>query len=104
MDADISHTLHRQHDQPTSIAAAQAIAPKLTELQEHVLAYAHTRPDGFTDHDLARDLGDATSTLRTRRAEMTRAGKIVDSGKRVRVPGRKREFILWRHAKFGGAS
>lgn len=98
---DVSHTLHRSWDQPTSIAAAQAIVDRVSELQIEVLAYALKRgAAGFTDHQMQIDLGDYTSTLRTRRSELARMGKIVDSGRRMRPSGKRREFIVWIHKDF----
>ena len=93
--------LHRKNDPETSREAAQAVAKKLTQIQEEVLAYALKRADlGFTDEQLTRDFyAQGRSTYRTRRAELTAKGLIVDSGKR-REHGPGRRHTVWIHAKF----
>jgi len=90
---ETSMKLHRRQDQPTSIEAAQAIAPKLNEIQQQVLIFAASKLKGFTDVDLNEYFKSTASTYRTRRAELVAKGFIVDSWQRVKVNGRK--HIVW---------
>jgi len=85
--------LHRRHDHDTSIEAAIAIAPKLNEIQQQVLAFARNQPDGFTDVDLNKFFNCTGSTFRTRRAELVAKGLIINSWKRERIHGRS--HIVW---------
>ena len=94
-----AYTLHRRHDPDTSREAAQAIVDKITVLQWQILAYAHSRPLGFTDLDMQDHFADHSSTLRTRRAELTAQGLIVDSGRRVTLKTRRRA-IVWIYKDF----
>ena len=74
-----AHTMHRKIDQPTSIAAAKSILPRLSHLQRAVLNvlrrhHAETG-DGLTDlqleqHELFE--GRRPSTIRKRRLELHR--------------------------------
>jgi len=90
---ETSMKLHRRQDQPTSIEAAQAIAPKLNEIQQQVLTYAKVMNDGFTDVDLNKYFNSTASTYRTRRAELVAKGLIVDSWQREKINGRN--HIVW---------
>lgn len=90
----------RSTDPCTSHEAARAIEPHLTEIQARVLEFAHNRRHyGFTDVELSTTLGDKTSTLRTRRAELVASNLIVDSGRR-RTFDSPRKRIVWVHREF----
>ena len=89
----LSIRLHRNQDHDTSIAAAEAIAPKINEIQSQVLAFANNQPDGFTDVDLNKFFNSTGSTFRTRRKELVEKGLIVNSWKRERINGRM--HIVW---------
>jgi hypothetical protein len=95
-----AYKLHRKDDPETSRDAAAAVAKKLTQIQEEVLAYALKRADlGFTDEQLTQAFyAQGRSTYRTRRAELTARGLIVDSGRR-RVNGPGRRHTVWIHAQ-----
>jgi hypothetical protein len=97
-----AHHLHRAWDQPTSVQAADAIEPSISEIQELVEEYAYTcGVEGFTDVMLNRWFNSYASTYRSRRAELVRLGRIRDSGRRDRLPtGRK--AIVWVHVKQEG--
>lgn len=98
-----SRTLHRNWDRDTSIHAAEQIAPSVSELQAEVLAYAFKQgKQGFTDDELNLSMMSISSTYRSRRAELTRMGKIADSGKRIEIEGQriKRKAIVWIHSDF----
>lgn len=86
----------RANDPATSHAAAAAISPGLTDIQAQVAAYAKRRGEaGFTDAEMADDFGDQSSTLRTRRSELTDQGLIVDTGQ-TRTHGESdRRRIVW---------
>jgi len=89
------YTLYRKGDPLTSRAAAQAILALLPTLQQAVYAYAYgCGPDGFTDIDLAIHFRSYSSTYRTRRSELTRAGLIMDTG-RTRILHTGRSAIIW---------
>jgi hypothetical protein len=90
---EASIKLHRRHDQPTSIEAAEAIAPKLNEIQQQVLSYAKDMKYGFTDVDLNKFFESTSSTYRTRRAELVAQGLLADSWQREKINGRK--HIVW---------
>ena len=88
-----SMKLHRRQDQPTSIEAAEAIAPKLNEIQQQVLIFARNKEQGFTDVDLNKFFNSTASTYRTRRAELVAKGLLVDSWQREKINGRN--HIVW---------
>ena len=91
----MSYTLHRRDDPDTSVQAAQAIGVHITKLQQQVMDYATMMGQhGFTDEGLSHFYDNYRSTLRTRRAELTERGYIVDSGRRVTLPTR-RQAIVW---------
>lgn len=88
----------RGSDPRTSHLAAKAVSPSLTELQGQVESFALScGRHGFTDRDLARHFGDSGSTMRSRRAELTRRGVIEDSGRRTKPEGSGRLHIVWKH-------
>jgi len=91
----MSYTLHRRDDPDTSRAAAQAILAQLPHLQQAVYAYALMRgADGFTDEEMLTWFKSHSSTYRSRRSELTRAGLIVDTGRR-RLLSTRRHAIVW---------
>lgn len=92
----LSIKLHRRQDQPTSIEAAIAIAPQITELQAEVMAFARNRPEGFTDIDLNKFFNCTGSTFRSRRAELVAKGLIVDSWQRQKINNRNHIVWIWK--------
>lgn len=96
---DIAHA--RASDPDTSHAAADAITPHLSELQRWIESYAFGKGTaGFCDAEMAYELDDPTSTLRSRRAELTEKLLIVDSGRRKRYGESERQRIVWVHRTF----
>lgn len=94
---DEARKLHRIHDPDTSREAAAAIADKRSKIQALVEGYARkVGPTGFTDQNLSDFFGTGGSTYRTRRAELTTRGVIVDSGFRS-VADSGRRMIVWVH-------
>ena len=82
---------HRRLDPDTS--RVRLSADRITGIQRDILNYLSKYPGGATDLDIQRFFNDQTSTYRSRRAELTKQGKIKDSGRRMRQMARKR--ILW---------
>lgn len=94
---DEARRLHRAADPDTSREAAEAIASKRTRIQAEVEEYARRCGErGFTDMGLSDFFGTAGSTYRTRRAELTARGVIVDSGWRSMADSGRR-MIVWVH-------
>lgn len=94
---DEARKLHRVRDPDTSREAAAAIADKRSKIQKLVEGYAKkVGPAGFTDQSLSDFFGTAGSTYRTRRAELTAQGVIVDSGFRSTADSGRR-MIVWVH-------
>lgn len=97
---DEARKLHRTEDPDTSREAAESIVEKRTKLQRVVEEYAkRIGPVGFTDQQLSTFFGTAGSTYRTRRAELTDRGTILDSGLRS-VAASGRRMIVWIHSDF----
>lgn len=72
---------HRQVD--TSIAGADALAPKLGRLQRTVLGpIREAGQTGLTGDEVALRLGVERWTIRPRTSELRRKGLIRDSGQR----------------------
>ena len=95
-----AHKLHRKHDPDTSKEAAQSVIESLTLLQEDVLAYAWDRGlEGFTDEQLSREFNCYGSTYRSRRAELTKLGKIVPTDRRRKMAS-GRNAVVWIHKEF----
>ena len=93
---------HRRID--TSIAAADAIAPKLGRLQR--LAETTIRaagPDGLTADELAARLAMGRWSIQPRTTELSRKGMIRDSGRRRRNVT-DRAAIVWVAPAFAPAS
>ncbi len=79
----------------TSIAAAQAIQPKLGELCRQVLAYLRLAGSfGGTDEELQTGLLLDGSTERPRRVTLVEYGLVVDSG-RTRKTKSGRDAVVW---------
>jgi hypothetical protein len=75
--------LSRGSGRATSRAAAESIVGHITDLQQRVLdALRAAGPTGLTDEELTETLAlrPGSSTARTRRAELTEAGLVKDSG------------------------
>lgn len=91
----------RRTDPDTSKAAAAAISDEeITRIQGQILALltAHGAMTHATLIQLYRQQYDGTaaeSTIRTRCAELVDAGKVRDSGLRVKLPS-GRHAALWR--------
>lgn len=91
----------RRFDPSTSHQAAEAITPDLRQLQARVADYARRKgPDGFMDAQMSDDLEDSSSTLRTRRSELTARNIVLDSGRRRRWGESPRQRIVWVHRDF----
>jgi hypothetical protein len=87
--------LARTTDPDTSHEAAASVTNS-AKVQAAILDLLSHRP--FTDDELSRLLAYrmtvSPSGLRTRRAELVRLGKVVDSGERVRLRSGRRA-IVW---------
>ena len=83
-----------QKHSETSVAAAESITPKASELRERVYAHIASCEDGATDMEIAAALNMLTDTARARRCELTDAGRVKDSGK-TRLSPRKRSATVW---------
>lgn len=95
----------RRTDPETSHAAARSIrAEQLRKSQEAVLAVFHAQ-GAMTDvelvnyyrkrADFARLPQQSESGIRTRRSELVAAGRVEDSGQRVKLPS-GRNAIVWK--------
>lgn len=91
----------RRYDPGTSHQAADAVTPDLKALQARVADFAkRTGQSGFTDAQMEDELGDAGSTLRSRRAELTARNIILDSGVTRTYGYSTRRRIVWVHRDF----
>lgn len=88
--------LTRAGDPETSYSAGAKVLPKLRTLQQAVLDIHRLHPAGLTDFELEGIAGDHGSTYRTRRAELTELGLLINSGQKRMFGGRQR--IVWRIA------
>lgn len=93
---------HRGID--TSIAAAAALAPDLSRLQQlAATAIKAAGVNGLTSDEVAERIGVLRWTIRARTAELRSKGVIVDSGRRrENVTGR--QAIVWVAAAFAAAN
>jgi len=84
---------HRHVD--TSIAAADALAPKLGRLQRMAqMAIRDAGPDGLTADELAAKLQMDRWSIQPRTSELKRKGLICDSGQR-RPNATAKRAIVW---------
>jgi hypothetical protein len=91
----------RRSDPDTSHRAAREVTPHTDTIRADVERWARGRgPEGFIDDELsaAFDASDSSS-YRTRRAELTDAGRVIFSG-RKRMNGNGRQCMVWMHADF----
>jgi hypothetical protein len=91
-----AYTRARSTDPETSHQAAEAIVPKISEIQRDILDLLSQESDaerGLTDYEIESRFGNYTSTYRTRRAELTEMGLIRAAGTR-KIKGRNR--IVWK--------
>jgi len=83
-------TMHRSNDPETSRLAAQKVKRKLTQKQAQVLSVFELSPHGIIGAELNRvcrnlwGWDENTSTARTRRAELEKAGLIQKTEKKRR--------------------
>ena len=75
----------QRHSEP-SRAAAEAIAPKVNQLQAEVLAFIRAAPDGCIDHEIAAGLGWLPETALVRRIELVKKGLVKDGGRKRASP------------------
>lgn len=76
----------------TSRAAAEAMTPKVKSLRARVFDAIAERPS--TPEEVAARIGEPVMNCRPRAAELSKLGKIVDSGlRRAAMGGRK--AIVW---------
>ena len=84
---------HRNVD--TSIAAADALAPKLGRLQRMAAAtILDAGPSGLTADELAARLGMDRWSIQPRTTELKRKGIVRDSGQR-RPNATDKQAIVW---------
>ena len=88
-----------QRHSATSLAAAEAIQPRLNGLQQSVMrtiraASKHASFNGATDEEIGDWLGLGGNTVRPRRRELQLAGLIRDSG-RTRATASGRQAVVW---------
>lgn len=90
-----AHQLARRNDRPTSKQAAKAALGDYSDRQLRVLEVfrIHGR-DGLTDYELESLCGSHGSTWRTRRAELTEAGIIIDTDNVRVIAGSRR--TVWK--------
>lgn len=93
-----SRPVARTGDPATSHAAARAATPGADTIRQEVELYAlKAGPAGFIDEEMSAHFDAAdSSSYRTRRGELTRAGEIVDSRRR-RPNSNMCECIVWVH-------
>ena len=78
-----------QRHSPTSVAAAEALAPEvLNDGQRKVLAYLEEHGPA-TDEEIIAGTGMNPSTARPRRIELVRHGLVVEAGTRKTASGRR---------------
>jgi len=82
------------HGSDTSEEAAEAIAPRLSELQERVLATLRHHTGGLTDEEMQFWYDISPSTQRPRRIELVARGLVKDSGLRRRTRS-GRSAVIW---------
>lgn len=83
-DAPVRAPMARRDDHDTSVAAAKAIEPELSELQMKVLTALEIY-EAMTDGELEkleRFDGCRPSTVRKRRSELYQNGLVVKAGRR----------------------
>lgn len=84
-----------QQHSPTSVAAAEAIAPVAATLRRLVLeAIAVAGADGLTDEEVIQKTGIQPSTARPRRIDLVRAGLVRDS-RQTRKTTSGRSATVW---------
>lgn len=83
-----------QAHSPTSVAAAEAVAPKVGRLRRVVLDCLRGEPGGLTDEEVIDRTGLSPSTARPRRIELQRTGLVKDSG-RTRKTRSGRLATVW---------
>ncbi|MFO0271519.1 MAG: hypothetical protein ACK53W_13410 [Gemmatimonadota bacterium] len=87
-------TRHRRNDRPTAVIAAYGTIEFKTTIQRTVFQELMAAgPVGLTDEELTDRLRMRGSTARTRRAELTTMGHVVENGRRPLASGR--EGTVW---------
>lgn len=93
--ASVRPTLPAQADSPTSVEAAERATNRAPADRVQVIEFLQGRGDeGATDEEMQLALGMGPSTQRPRRIELTKAGKVSDSGTtRLTLSGRR--AVVW---------
>jgi hypothetical protein len=79
----------------TSANARRQIAPRVPSIRERVYSYIYlTESHGATDEEIADEMGGNPNTLRPRRIELAKAGRIVPAGTRRTRSGAL--AVVWR--------
>lgn len=94
---DLLDMMTRRDDHDTSREAADSIRPITGKIALAVLEFAMRRGSyGFTDDELKTAHPEAPeSSYRKRRTELTRLGRLCDSGER-RINRHGRNEIVWK--------
>ena len=95
MSTDYEHTQARTGDPDTSYEAAERVV-SITATRRAILNLLEVHGP-MTDEDIARLYDGPRSSpsgLRTRRSELVRAGRVVDTGHRARL-STGRHGIVW---------
>lgn len=79
----------------TSVAAAEAMAPRVETLKAQVLEVLRAHPEGMTADEIAAAMGESILTIRPRVAELRRLGHVEPTEWR-RANASGRTAIVWR--------
>lgn len=82
-----------QRHSPTSQAAATSMKSHAASQRETVYRAIRTDPDGLTDEQIERATGLLGNTVRPRRVELAREGRICAKGTRKTSSGRS--AVVW---------
>jgi hypothetical protein len=95
----------RRTDPDTSHEAAKAVTPATDTIRADVERWARGQgAAGFIDEELSKAFGaEEVSSYRTRRAELTLTGQIVDTRRR-RPNSNMRQCIVWIHSDYRHSS
>lgn len=78
----------------TSRAAAAQIKQRIGPMHLQIIKYLTEHPHGATDEQMQAAIPMGANTQRPRRVELTKLGRVVDSGRCERGASR-REAVVW---------
>lgn len=88
----------RSTDPVTSHEAAEAVSPSLPTLDDQIIAYLKTRPDGATSLEISDAIGRTRVSVSPCLRPLERLGMVIDTGEKRKSDATGFKGLIWKAA------